>query len=230
MHDRDGALEALAEVNATAPPVGLRRRLLAEARVDLGRDQLQRRAVRWRLVGAVAATLALGLGGVLAGNVSRLEDKTQAFDQLAAAHRKLVATGHEHERALVALRAALDTHASVLRVVAGPRVQTASLAPTERHAGTGSVHLDTATGRGAVVLAGVDAPARDRVYALWAIRGDAAPEPAGLLTSAAPGVFVGQVGDVQDPSRVTAFAVSVEPMGGSPAPTGPVVLVGALRS
>ena len=62
----DAALEALAEACATPPPPGLRARVLAVARHD---TLLRRRDTglrRWRLTGAVAATLALALGGLLA--------------------------------------------------------------------------------------------------------------------------------------------------------------------
>jgi anti-sigma-K factor RskA len=35
--------------------------------------------------------------------------------------------------------------------------------------------------------------------------------------------------DVADPTRVAAFAVSIEPAGGSRQPTGAIVLVGAVE-
>ena len=46
------------------------------------------------------------------------------------------------------------------------------------------MHVDAETGEGAVVLAGVQPLPPDKVYELWALRGDKPPEPAGLLAGA----------------------------------------------
>jgi anti-sigma-K factor RskA len=68
-----------------------------------------------------------------------------------------------------------------------------------------------------------------RVPGLWALRGDAAPEPAGLLAPAGSGAYAAQLATLARVREVTAFAVSIEPAGGSKSPTGPIVLVGAVR-
>ena len=73
--------------------------------------------------------------------------------------------------------------------------------------------------------------ARPRTGELWAVRGEAAPEPAGLLTRIGPDLVMARMTTLPRPHEVTAFAVSIEPAGGSPkpTPTGPVVLAGAVQ-
>lgn len=244
----DLALEALAEAYATTPPADLRRRVLAEARTSApaSTGHAARRALgRWRAVGALAATLALVLGGLLvrtrqelAATDARRVAELAALDarraaEVAALERsngELTARLDQQERRLVGLRTALEAQAQVLRVLGGPRTVTAALAPQEGRTGTGQVHVDPDTGEGAVVLAGVPALDPGRVYELWALRGDAPPEPAGLLEPAEGDVLVARVPTLARPGEVTAFAVSIEPTGGSKSPTGPIVLVGAVKS
>jgi anti-sigma-K factor RskA len=121
---------------------------------------------------------------------------------------------------------AFDAQAAVRRLVGGPRVLTASLAPQGTTGGAGRVLVDANTGDAAIVLSGLPPAAAGKTYELWALRGTQAPEPAGLVTVAAARGGAIRVPKVARPSEVTAFAVSVEPAGGSPAPTGPVILVG----
>src|SRR5438477_4493457 len=61
----DAALEALAEAHATPPPDRLRARVLAEAR-RAAALRATAAVARWRLVGSIAAAVALVLGGLLA--------------------------------------------------------------------------------------------------------------------------------------------------------------------
>ena len=68
----------------------------------------------------------------------------------------------------------------------------------------------------------------DKVYQLWIVPQNAAPVSAGLLTPDASGhasLFFPMPADVTAPQ---ALAVTVEPAGGVPAPTGDRVLLGAV--
>src|SRR5262249_7557722 len=117
-------------------------------------------------------------------------------------------------------------------ILGGPRTLSASLGPKEGFAGSGRVHVDAETGEGAVVLSGVQPLAGDKVYELWALRGSAPPEPAGLLAGAGQAVPSGYVPQGAKPGRppgVTAVARSLRPKGGSKSPTGPIVLVGSVH-
>lgn len=88
---------------------------------------------------------------------------------------------------------------------------------------------DPATKRAVVVFENFIKPnARD--YELWVIRGGA-PASLGLITADAQGHATLHLENVGDSFALSAFAVSIEPEGGSPnpaAPSGPVVMLGKL--
>jgi anti-sigma-K factor RskA len=225
----DLTLEALAEAHAAPPSPGLRERLLAMARADAAAARERRSRARWRITGALAATLALALAGLLAREAGLRRRDLAQLDGLARANAELTARLDTQEKTLAGLRESLEAQARALRVLGGPRTLSASLAPKEGFTGGGRVHVDAATGEGAVVLTGVEALPPDKVYELWALRGDNPPEPAGLLVEAGRAVYVTQLATLERPADVKAFAVSVEPAGGSKSPTGPIVLVGSVQ-
>ncbi len=220
----DAALEALAEAYATPPRPGLRARVLAGARREAPRGAM------WaRVVGAAAAGLVLTLGGLLAREARRTATQTTQLAALARSNQELAVRLADQERALAGLHEALAAQAQVLRVLGGPRTLTAALAPTaEGGRGSGRVLIDPTSGEAAVVLAGLDPAPAGKTYELWAIRGDRAPEPAGLIAAGAEGPTAARAERVAQPAEVTAFAVSIEPAGGSKSPTGPIVLAGAV--
>src|SRR5439155_14958633 len=95
----DAALEALAEAYATPPADHLRARVLAEAR----RDAAARAAAavaRWRLVGSVAAAVALVLGGLLARETRIAATRAGEVVELAERGRELAARLDDQGRAL----------------------------------------------------------------------------------------------------------------------------------
>jgi hypothetical protein len=224
----DAALEALAEAYATSPPAALRTRVLELGRRRDDGPGAAGRVRNARLVGAVAAAIALVCGGLLAGELQRGRMRADEIATLDRRNRELAVRLDEQGRALAGLREAFDAQAEILRLVGGPRVLTASLAPQGAAAGAGRVLLDANTGDAAIVLSGLPPAEAGKTYELWAIRGARPPEPAGLVTLADPSGGAVRVPKVTRPSEVTAFAVSIEPLGGSPAPTGPVILVGPI--
>jgi anti-sigma-K factor RskA len=222
----DAALEALAEAHATPPPAGLRERVLATAKAETRAAREKRIASRWRIVGSVAAGLALVLGGLLAQESYRAGELAWESRQLRASNEELMARVETQEKTLVGLQQALAAQVQVMRILAGPRTVTASLEPQEGGKGTGRVVVDAASGEAAIVLAGVTPLPPGKTYELWAIRGGKPPEPAGLFTVGPDGTVATRAARVERPEEVAAFAVSVEPEGGSTSPTGPIVLVG----
>jgi anti-sigma-K factor RskA len=223
----DAALEALAEAYAMPPRPELRARVLAAARREPRAGG--RALVGWRLTGAAAAGLVLVLGGLLARESRRAATQATALAALARDNAELADRVAAEERTLAGLRDALAAQAQVLRVLGGPRTLTAALAPAAGGRGSGRVLVDATSGEAAVVLAGLGPAPAGKTYELWVIRGDRAPEPAGLL-AAGDGPVAARAERVERPAEVTAFAVSIEPAGGSPSPTGPIVLAGAVAS
>jgi anti-sigma-K factor RskA len=224
----DLALEALAEAYAEPAPAGLRARLLATVELERERRQAAARTTRARVVGAVAAAIALVFAGLFARETQRGERGNAQIAALAERNNELEARLDELGRTLVGLRETLESQGRVLRLVGGPRILEASLAPQQGSVGAGRVLVDPTNGETAVVVAGLPPAGKGKTYELWAIRGKNAPEPAGLITLVDSDSGAVRVPALPAPRDVTAFAISVEPMGGSAAPTGPIVLVGAV--
>jgi len=224
----DLALEALATSVAEPPPPELRARVLGavEREAALGRGMR-----RWRRAGAAAMAAAAALAGVLAWD-ARVDQKRSdatlaALAELEERRAGLAERIEAQQREILVLSESLATQAELMRIFATPRLVTASLAPQAGHAGSARVVVDPASGEAALVVAGLAKLAAGQVYELWALRGPAPPEPAGLFAAPATAASV-RVPRVPDATAVTAFAVSIEPEGGSPQPTGPIVLVGSV--
>ena len=82
--------------------------------------------------------------------------------------------------------------------------------------------------REAVLLAsGLAAAPAGKAYELWIIA-KAAPVPAGVFQVDAQGRAVFRLPEGLDFAGVKTFAVTLEPEAGVPAPTGPMVLAGAV--
>lgn len=88
--------------------------------------------------------------------------------------------------------------------------------------GTVQVVYSAEEQRAVVVGEGLDAPSADQVYQLWTISGDQ-PTPSVLFTP-----VDGDLGEEMDMTFAPpdAWAITVEPSGGSPAPTGDIVFQG----
>ncbi len=225
----DAVLIALAEAHAAPPPPTLGARIQAAAAAETRARRTRGALRRWRAVGSVAASLALVLAGLALRSV-RLAD-LRAVQQQALARRNAALTAElaSQSRTLAAAEASLEAQSGVLRILAGPGPLVAALEAKRDPRAHGRVVVDPTSGATAVLLAGLGPASNGTVYELWAIRGSAAAEPAGLLSVPADGVAWTRVAAVARPGEVTAFAVSIEPSGGSRAPTGPIVLAGALR-
>jgi hypothetical protein len=78
-----------------------------------------------------------------------------------------------------------------------------------------------------LLVAGLPAAPPGRVYEAWVIAAGA-PVPAGTFQVDAQGKAVLRLPAVDETSRVKTFAVTIEPDGGTPAPTGAMVLAGAV--
>ena len=111
--------------------------------------------------------------------------------------------------------------------------QAVSLAPTPDGAADlrGRGTWDPATGRAVIVFEHVTAPS-GRDYQLWGLHPDG-PRSLGLIRPDASGRAIVKLEDAGDSATLQAFAISLEPAGGSPnpaAPSGPVVMVGKVKA
>ena len=108
-----------------------------------------------------------------------------------------------------------------------------SLAPTPDGAADlrGRGTWDPATRRAVIVFDHVAAPT-GHDYQLWGIH-PGGPRSLGVVRPDASGRAIVRLEDAGDPATLQAFAISLEPEGGSPnpnAPSGPVVMVGRVPS
>ena len=106
-----------------------------------------------------------------------------------------------------------------------PGTKVVAMAPQGTHKQPASVIYHLGLKRALVVGVAFQVPT-GKAAQLWIIRGKGAPIAAGFVTQLPGGITVGDFDPKLLESPPDAFAISLEPPGGSPAPTD-VVLVGA---
>ncbi|HZI65025.1 MAG TPA: anti-sigma factor [Thermoanaerobaculia bacterium] len=89
----------------------------------------------------------------------------------------------------------------------------------------GKVFWSEGAKRGVLVAGGLEPLPVDRQYQLWVFV-DGKPVDAGVFDADAAGRALFESRDLAAVSAAENFAVTVEPRGGVPAPTGPIVLMG----
>ncbi|MBW8481359.1 anti-sigma factor [Actinomadura parmotrematis] len=103
-------------------------------------------------------------------------------------------------------------------VLAAPDAR--AVTDTVTSGGRGTVVVSRAQGRAVVIMSGLAAAPAARTYELW-LMGEGDPRPAGTMATASAPVLVTGVGEA------TQVGITVEPAGGSPAPTTrPIFAVG----
>ena len=209
------ALAALAaEATPTIPPAHVRDALLR--RVDASSRPRPAR-FRWVLWGATTAA-AVALAAVFAGGVvaSRYEKR------LGVIARETALLRDQMRREQATLRQEVTRAREVAVLLRDPATRVVALnglaaAPDA----SGRIVWHEKTG-GQLYVAGLPPAPAGKVYELWTIAGPA-PRPAGVFAVDERGSASIPVAAVAD-GPVKVFAVTVEPAGGVPAPTGPMVL------
>jgi anti-sigma-K factor RskA len=92
----------------------------------------------------------------------------------------------------------------------------------------GIIYLSSDNEQVLMILHGLSPLPPDKTYQLWLIPTDQSPVPAGLVTiqSQEPTLMLAQV--PPQAREFSAVGISIEPSGGSLAPTGPIVLLGTV--
>ena len=207
------------------PPASLRGRVLAAAtasREPRPTATLPRRSFGslpyWLSAAATLAAVALGLYAL---NLrTRVED-------LEARLRVATSATDSMQKQLISLSAEASEAQRRFRILAARDVRRIDLAGVPPAADAAAQAFWSPTQ--GLFLAGTNLPAlpAGRVYQLWMISPEqAAPLSMALLTPDAGGRVTTITPNPAGVTRVAAFAVTVEPAGGSPGPTGDKVLVG----
>ncbi len=199
---------ALAATPAVPPPhvkAALHARIDAATRPSA--QSLRRSWLTWSAAtAAVVALAAMLTSGIVA---SRYEAK------LGQVAREIAA---ERER-LQRQEAALRSQVAAMELLRDPATRIVELkSPAGTSAAARVIWNDTAGGY--LMVANLPEAPAGKAYELWAL-GGAAPRPAGLFQVDAGGRAAQKV-DGGEPAK--GFAVTLEPVTGVPAPTGPIVL------
>ena len=205
---------ALAQAAPTAEPSApVRARLLA--RLSARHVSVH---VGW-LAAAASVALAVALGGYslqLRGRVATLQSRLRDATLRSEAGERQMADVR---------RTAADAQSSLL-VLAAPDLARIDLAG-QPAAPTATARAFWSRTRGLVFTASnLPPPPPGRAYQLWVLTAQPAPISAGMLTLDANGRVNARFDTPPDLPRPVAMAVTLEPEGGVPSPTGDKYLVG----
>jgi anti-sigma-K factor RskA len=180
----------------------------------------------WLAWAAVLAAVAFG--ALFAWERARLGEARQEAADLRQERDTLAAEITEARLQLAAVQEQLGREVAFRELVAhreSRQTLLAGLAPAP--AAVARVVWNPGTREAVLLAAGLDPAPQGKVYEAWVIAGGA-PVPAGTFQVDASGKAVLRLPAVDETRSVKTFAVTIEPAGGTPAPTGPMVLAGAV--
>jgi anti-sigma-K factor RskA len=216
LREFETALVGLAAESAIAPPPAVKAALMervaaserprAVAAVPV--PPRRRRAV-WPLVWTAA--LAAGIAAIAVG----LAVSTSYERRLDALSREAAE-----------LRGQIDQQRQLLALVRDPSTSVVALAGLKATPAARARMLWNAPAGGLLVAAGLPPAPPGKAYQLWAIAGKNQPVSAGVFGVDDKGAGSLRVPPLAGLGKVDVFAVTLEPAGGLPAPSGPMVLAG----
>jgi anti-sigma-K factor RskA len=169
---------------------------------------------RFRRWPAVVSTASL------AAAVAALVWSASLQSQLAAAQREV----NEASAQLDRLRGSYNT---VVEVLASSETVVQDLQPDEAPGAEGRVWIDHASGHGMIMARGLPEPAEGQTYQVW-LTSQAGRVSGGFLREYDDGIYYAVL---RAPGKLTDYnrlGVTLEPISGSPEPTGPRVIAGQI--
>jgi anti-sigma-K factor RskA len=185
------------------------------------RAALPPRKVAWWPAGlAAAAALVLGLALLVTrAQLRRAHDQAQA----------LAAQVEDAERQVTQLRRQLTQAQAVRELVSRPGSRLTLLAGLQpAPQASARVVWDAATRDALLLASGLQPPPAGQAYELWVIGPSNQPVPAGVFQPSPDGTALVRLPQLWETAQARTFAVTLEPAAGSPSPTGPMVLAGAV--
>ena len=167
------------------------------------------------IAAVVLASWALVRQGALVGELERA----------SAERRRLLAEQESLRTELARARGRLTELAATVELVTSPdtrRIVLAGLGPAAGASGTALVDPDRGVAR--FTARGLPEPPPGRTYQLWTITAETGPVSAGVFEVDERGRGELEVASVPPPEPPVTWAVTVEPAGGVPQPTGEIVL------
>lgn len=212
LREAEETLAGLAAALPEPPPAAVKAALMeriAAAPAPLRPLPRRQSRVFWPVV--LSGAMAAGLAAVVVGwSVSSTYEKR--LDMLA--------------RDADQLRAELRAQQAVIAILRDPTTQVVALAGLAPAPAARARMMWHATAGGVLVATGLPTPPAGKAYQLWAIAGTNAPVSAGVFNVDASGTGSLAVHPLPGVSTVSAFAVTLEPAGGLPAPSGEMYLLG----
>lgn len=219
------AVAALASLATPLPaPVPLRGRLLASiggaeapvARIPAPRPSLRRSALVGLASAAAAATLALG--GL------RLEDRVERERTLRHEAELALARAEAEREAALGERERLT---ALIETVGAPAARAVALAGAEGiPSARGRAFVEPVGQRIVLLVYDLPPPPPGRTYQLWTIEAGK-PSSAGVFATSEAGRARHAIATRERLGDALFLAVTVEPEGGVPQPTGPIVMAQA---
>jgi anti-sigma-K factor RskA len=200
------------------PPAHVKADLMRRVAVGAGGrpSPRRRRLLRWTVASAAAV---IAVSGFVAGFVATRYEARIGF--MARETTRVRADLHRQE---AELRDRLALAQGVIDLLRDPATRVIALQGSGTGAGAWARLVWNDAGGGFLLTANLPATPADKAYELWTIAGGK-PAPAGVFTVDASGRATHAVAAARAP--VDVFAVTLEPAGGVPAPTGPIVLASA---
>ncbi len=210
----------------TAPPAELRERILQAAVQDGNRAAqsakapatvraMPQRTLFQTVTRSLAWAAALLLVTVGYAYYHRSQEVATLRQERAALQQQL----QERQQEIDGLKLNLAFHLEMAKALQKPRSLLVDLKPTKEAPATGKVIVDRENARAYFVAAALPVLAANKDYQLWYI-GKSGPVDAGVFQVDANGYGGIQIRNLpQDLSEIAAFAVTIEPKGGSVNPT-----------
>lgn len=175
------------------------------------------RSGAWRWVGATAVVASLLAAFTATVVAARYEARLgQVARETAALRARLQADQ-------AALAAQVATYREIVDLLRDPATRVVTLSGQgPMPEALARVIWNERTG-GHVFVSNLAPPPPGKTYELWTI-GEGPPRPAGLIALPPEGTGNQRIDPVPGGAPVKVFAVTLEPAGGTPAPTGPIVL------
>jgi hypothetical protein len=133
-----------------------------------------------------------------------------------------------NEKLVQELQIELAKKGEVLQVIQSPKIQIVDLKGLEPSKGaSGKVILNPNQNKAVFYAFNLPLPPQDKDYQLWIIK-ENKPVDAGVFFVDEEGLGISQINDIPEGISLNAFAVTLEPKGGVPQPTGQMYLLGSL--
>jgi anti-sigma-K factor RskA len=168
----------------------------------------------------VAPLLALAASALFVVSVFRLRDTLQERNDARVALKDATANN-------TALAARLAQSDSLVAAMSGANVRVVDMASTRNMAPGARMFWDKVANRWTLVTHDLTPAREGRTYQLWLVTAKAEKISAGTFNTDAKGRAVVQATYALAEADLAAIAITEEPVGGSPQPTGAILIAGA---